>query len=119
MTNPLPAVITAHIDAVNAFDTDAVVATFAPGALLNDNGREFWGSAEIRTLVASEIVGPHVTMDVTDARPIDTAHQDLWVVRARYDGEFDKTNLPDPLILTNYFMVHADRVVALIIVLNR
>ena len=119
MTKQLPAVITAHIDAVNAFDTNAVVATFAPDALLHDNGREFWGSDEIRTLVASDIVGPHVTMDVTEARQIGTAHQDLWVVRARYDGEFDKTNLPDPLVLTNYFVVQADRIVALIIVLNR
>ena len=31
-----------HIAAVNAFDEDAIVATFADDALVNDAHREFW-----------------------------------------------------------------------------
>ena len=37
----LPPVVAAHIAAVNAFDEDAIVATFADEALVNDAHREF------------------------------------------------------------------------------
>ena len=36
-------VIGEHIAAVNAFDTDAIVATFAEDAYVNDNRREIVG----------------------------------------------------------------------------
>jgi hypothetical protein len=39
-------------------------------------------------------------------------------VRARYDGEYDKTNLPDELILTTYVTVRDGRIVTLIIIRN-
>ena len=44
MTTELPAVVAEHIAAVNAFDTDRIVATFAPDAYVNDNRREVWGA---------------------------------------------------------------------------
>jgi hypothetical protein len=111
----LPSVITAHIEAVNRFDTGAVMATFTADALVHDNGREFRGADAIRGLFTSDIVGAHVTMDVTETAELPG----LVVVRARYDGDFDKTNLPDPLILTNYFVLQGDQISALIIVFNR
>ena len=40
------------------------------------------------------------------------------ILRGRYDGEYDKTNLPDELILTSYFTVLDGRVVTLIIIHN-
>ena len=36
-------VVAEYVAAVNAFDQDAVVATFADDALVNDVRREFWG----------------------------------------------------------------------------
>ena len=41
--NTLAGVVAEHIDAVNAFDEEAIVATFASDALVNDARREFWG----------------------------------------------------------------------------
>ncbi|MGO9660995.1 MAG: hypothetical protein ACLP7F_21910 [Acidimicrobiales bacterium] len=41
---PLGKVIAEHIAAVNAFDLDAIVATFAKDAFVNDARREFWAS---------------------------------------------------------------------------
>jgi len=38
------------------------------------------------------------------------------ILRGRYDGEFDRTNLPDDVILTNYFTVRHGRIVTLIII---
>jgi hypothetical protein len=38
------------------------------------------------------------------------------ILRGRYDGGFDKTSLPDDVILTNSFTVGDGRIVTLIII---
>ena len=114
-TAALDTVIAEHIAAVNAFDEDAIVATFADDALVNDARREFWGIEAIRRWVAREMVGDKVTLQVTEV--ID--HHGDTVVRARYDGEYDKTNLPPgDLILTNYFTVRDGKIITLIVIRN-
>jgi hypothetical protein len=45
-------------------------------------------------------------------------HYGVTIVRGRYDGTFDKTNLPDELILTNYFTVRDGKIVSLIVIFN-
>ncbi len=113
-TLTLDSILAQHVAAVDAFDEDAIVATFADDALVNDVHREFWGAEAIRRWVRKEIVGDHVTIEVTEV--ID--HYGDTIVRARYDGDFDKTNLPDDLILTNYFTVRDGKIVRLIVVRN-
>ena len=110
-TITLAPVLAEFIAAVNAFDEDAILATFADDALVNDVRREFWGTEAIRRWVAKEIVGDRVTIAVTEV--LDN-HGDT-IVRGRYDGDYDKTNLPDELILTNYFAVRDGKIVTLII----
>ena len=63
-TAELSGVIAEHVAAVNAFDVDAVVATFAPDAYVNDARREINGIDAIRAWATKEMVGDHVTMDV-------------------------------------------------------
>jgi hypothetical protein len=110
----LETVVAEHLAAVNAFDEDAIVATFADDALVNDAHREFWGTEAIRRWVAKEMVGDHVTIEVTEV--ID--HYGDTIVRGRYDGTYDKTNLPDEIILTNYFTVRDGKIVSLIVIRN-
>jgi hypothetical protein len=107
-------ILAEHITAVNAFDEDAIVATFADDAFVNDAHREFWGSEAIRRWVAKEMVGDKVTIQVTEV----IEHHGQTIVRGRYDGEFDKTSLPHELILTNYFTVRDDKIVSLIVIRN-
>jgi hypothetical protein len=113
-TTELSGIVADHVAAVNAFDEDAIMATFAEDALVNDAHREFWGSAAIRRWVAREMVGDKVTIEVTEV--ID--HYEDTIVRGRYDGEFDKTSLPDELILTNYFTVRNGKIARLIVIRN-
>jgi hypothetical protein len=115
MAKAVSGVIAAHIAAVNAFDTDAIVATFAKDAYVNDNRREITGIDAIRRWVAKELVGDRVTMEV---REVLDRHGET-IVRAAYDGNYDKTNLPKDLILTNYFRIEAGKIVSLIIVFNQ
>jgi hypothetical protein len=115
MATELTGVVADHIAAVNAFDTDAILATFAKDAYVNDNRREFAGIGAIRRWVEKEIVGDKVTIDVREV--ID--HHGDTIVRGAYDGEFDKTNLPDELILSNYFSVRDNKIVSLVVIFNQ
>jgi limonene-1,2-epoxide hydrolase len=115
MSTEMPAIVAEHIAAVNAFDTDRIVATLAPDAYVNDNRREIWGTDSIRAFVAKEFVGDHVTMDVTEV--ID--HYGDIVVRARYDGTYDKTSLPAELIMTTYFSIRDGKIVSLTVINNQ
>lgn len=115
-TNTLTGVVAEHVAAVNAGDLDAIVATFAEDAYINDARREFRGSAAIRRFITKEIVGDHIEMDVREV----LEHHGDTIVRAAYEGDFDRTNLPDgDVVLTNYFSVRDGKIVSLVTVNNR
>jgi len=111
----LPPIIAEHIAAVNAFDTDRIIATFTPDAYVNDNRREIWGPDAIRKFIDKEFVGDHVTMEVREV--LD--HYGEILVRAKFDGTYDKTNLPDELVMTSYFTVREGKITSLKIIFNQ
>ena len=115
ISHQLPRVVADYFAAHNTPDPDAFAATFAADALLNDAQREFVGQAAIRAWADKEIFGDHVTVQVLRG----FEHRGGFVVHASYDGDFDKTNLPDPVVLTNYFNVEDGRITQLIILLNK
>jgi len=115
MNQALPGIVAEHIRAVNAFDTNAIIATFVQDAYVNDNRREIVGIDAIRRWVEKEIVGDHVTLEVREL--LD--HYGDTIVRGAYDGDYDKTNLPKELILSNYFKVRNRKIVSLVIIFNQ
>jgi len=115
MAQDLSGIVAEHIHAVNAFDSDAIVATFAKDAYVNDNKREIVGIEAIRRWVEKELVGDHVIIEVREV--LD--HYGDTIVRGAYDGGYDKTNLPKELILSNYFKVRGGKIVSLIIIFNQ
>jgi hypothetical protein len=111
MSSTLPAVVAAHIAAVNAGDLDAVTATFADDALFTAQA-EARGIAGVRALLAKEFIDDHVTLEPVDV--ID--HHGDFIVRTKYDGTYDKTGLPDPLIMTNYYSLRGDKIITLAVI---
>src|ERR1700739_1997391 len=111
----LRGVVAEHIAAVNAFDLDRIIGTFTPDAYGNDNRREIWGIDAIRAFMAKEFVGDHVTMEVREV--VD--HYGDILVRAAFDGTYDKTNLPDEFVMTSYFSIRDDRIVSLTVIFNQ
>lgn len=91
------------------------MATFGPDALVNDVQREFDGAEAIRAFAAKEIFGDGVTF--TPLQALDR-HGDV-TVHARTDGTYDKTGLPDLLILSLYFSLRDERITQLIIIHNK
>jgi ketosteroid isomerase-like protein len=114
-TASLPPVVADYLAAVNAFDLDGLVATFAAGAYVNDARREINGIDAIRAWAKKEMVGDHVTMEVREV--VD--HHGEVIVRSRYDGTYDKTNLPAELIMSDYFTVRDGKIVSLKVIRNQ
>ena len=116
MTLPtLPAPVPAYLAATNHADIEALMATFAEDALVNDHRDDFAGRDVIRNWAQREIVDDRVTIQVTGS----TCRGNTAAVTASIDGNFDKTGLPDPLVLAIYFSVSDERIVQLIIVHNK
>jgi ketosteroid isomerase-like protein len=115
VTTELPPIVAEHIAAVNAFDTDRIVATFAPDAYVNDNRREIWGAEAIRKDMDKEIMGDHVTIEVREV----IEHYGDIIVRAKWDGTYDKTGLPDELVVTSYFAIRDGKITSLAIIVNQ
>ena len=115
ITQDLPPVIARHVASYGAHDPEALLASLAPDALLNDNRREFLGHDAIRAWADKEIFGDNVTLAVERAY----AQHGNVTLHARVDGDYDKTNLPDPLILSFYFTITGERITQLIITHNQ
>ena len=60
------------------------------------------------------MVGDHISIEVVEV----ISHHALTVVRGRYDGDYDKTNVSGELILTNYFTVSEGKIDSLIVIRN-
>jgi hypothetical protein len=114
ITEP-PPIIAEHIDAVNAHDTDRIMRTFAADAYVNDNRREIWGADAIRKLMENEFVNFKVTMEVQGI--VD--HYGDIIVTAKYDGTYDTTDLPDEVVMSNYFSIRDGKIVGLTVILNQ
>jgi ketosteroid isomerase-like protein len=115
MGRKVQGIVAEHLRAVNSFDTDAIVATFAPDAYVNDARREIVGRAAIRRWVEQEIVGDHVTMEVLSV----VEHYGDTIVQVRYEGDYDKTGLPDGLVMSNYFGLRDGMIVSLGVIGNQ
>jgi hypothetical protein len=110
----LTGVLARHVQAVNAFDLDGFLATFADDALVNDAHREFWGIKAIAAWAAREVVGDRATMQVTEV----IEHHGVTRIRAIFDGDYDKTGLPDPLIMMLYYAVRGDKIDSMFVIRN-
>jgi hypothetical protein len=111
MSIALPPVIEAHVAAVNAGDLDAVTATVADDAFVSAQ-TQAQGIDAVRALLATEFIDDHVTLEVRDV--ID--HHGDFIVRTKYDGTYDKTDLPDPLVMTNYYSLRNGKIITLAVI---
>ena len=91
----MPEIAAAYVDSINTRDAARFGTLFADDAVVNDAGREFRGLAAIKAWGNSDIFAVNVTLDVVDVMQRD----DATVVRTRVDGDFDRTGLPDPVII--------------------
>ena len=105
----LPKPVETYIRAINAGDVEAFESGFAHDAVVNDAGREIRGIAAIREWAAHEIFAANVTLEVMDAAERDGQ----TIVTVKIDGTFDRTGLPDPLVMDHCFTIAGGKIAAL------
>ncbi len=108
----LPETIDKFITASNSHDSTGFISFFAPDARVNDIQRNFLGTEAIKAWADKEIIGDRVTMKVKEV----SRHYEDWIITAKIDGTYDKTNVPDPLYLDYYFTLKGNKIVKLIII---
>jgi hypothetical protein len=104
----IPQPIATFIRAVNEHDADAFLSSFTNDAVVSDVGREFRGTAAIKEWGEREIFGVNVTLDVVDVVERDGQ----TVATVKVDGTFDKTGLPNPLLLNHDFTLDGGKIAA-------
>jgi hypothetical protein len=97
----LPGPIASYLRAVNLGAKEEFPASFADDAVVVDVNRELRGLEAITAWADADIFGAHVRFDVVDV----TERQGRTTVRVEIDGTFDRTGLPDPLVMSHEFTV--------------
>ncbi|MDB5344361.1 MAG: hypothetical protein JWP89_2738 [Schlesneria sp.] len=110
MTTELSSPVDGYVQATNRHDPKAFIGLFADDALVDDAGREFHGLAAIKAWSDSDIFDAHVTFEVLQAvnNGKDT------ILTTKVDGTFDRTGLPDPLILSHQITIEGGKIVRLV-----
>jgi SnoaL-like domain len=105
----LPPTAEAYVRSINDHDPAAFIALFAESAVVNDVGRELRGRAAIKSWSEREIFDAKVALKVLDAAD----HDGETVVTTTVDGNFDRTGLPDPVVINHRVTVEGDKIVGL------
>jgi hypothetical protein len=101
--------ISSYLRAVNAAAREDFPASFADDAVVFDVNRELRGLDAITAWAAADIFEAHVHFDVLDV----TERQGRTIVRVKIDGTFDRTGLPDPLVMNHEFTVAEGKIAEL------
>ncbi len=107
----LPHAVYRFIAGVNAGDAGDALAAFDGDALVNDQLRDYNGHAAIAGWLRDELLADRVHFGIADI----VRRNDNIVVTAHLDGTFDKRGLPEPLVVTLYCSLHAQRIAQLIV----
>jgi len=90
-----------YLRTVNTGDVAGFSSTFAEDALVVDVNREIRGREAIGQWARTDIFAVDVRLDVVQV----AEREGRTVVTVRVDGTFDKTGLPDPLVMNQAFTV--------------
>jgi len=110
MTTELTTLAESYVRTTNAHDAAGFLALFAEDAVVQDVGREFRGRPAIHDWSRREIFDASVTLEVLDVAQRDGA----TILTTKVDGNFDRTGLPDPVIITHTVRVEGEKIVALV-----
>ncbi len=109
MKSHLSGVVKSYVDAVNAHDARAFDSLFDDRSVVDDVGREFRGRAAIKAWSDREIFEAQVTLDVLAAEILNGE----TVLTTKVDGNFDRTGLPDPVVIVHRITVHEGKIAKL------
>jgi hypothetical protein len=102
----IPKPIATLIEATNKHNSKEFLAVISETAIINDEGHDYRGIAEIKKWSDEKVFGAKVRLE-----PIKISERNgNTIVRMKIDGNFDKTGLPDPLVMDFYFTIDSNKV---------
>ena len=105
----LCAPIETYLRGINSRDAVTFQASFADSAVVKDIGREIRGITAIADWARHEIFAVNVSLEL-----IETAERDGGsVITVKVEGTFDRTGLPDPLVMEHCFTIIEDKIASL------
>ncbi|MGG6311860.1 nuclear transport factor 2 family protein [Paenibacillus macerans] len=105
----LPPAIRNYVRASNKPDPAAFVKCFSDEAIVRDEGKTYVGKKEIKAWSDKYHFGANVTLEPVEAKEENGEVAVIFKV----DGTFDKTGLPDPLLLTAHVAIEQDKIIRL------
>ncbi|KQO18603.1 nuclear transport factor 2 family protein [Paenibacillus sp. Leaf72] len=110
----IPTVIREYMDASNKPDPEAFINCFSEDAVVFDEGKKRIGKKEIKKWADQYHFGANVTLEPRSIQE----NKDEIVVTCKLEGTYDKTGLPDPLLLDYHFRIADVKIASLSIFLN-
>ena len=102
----LPKPIETYVLATNWWDAKGFRSCFAADAVVKDIGREIRGLDAISEWARKEIFAVNVTLEVMEA----VERVGHIVLTVTVDGMFDRTGLPDPLVMEHSFTLSGGKI---------
>lgn len=112
--NNLPEPVKAFFTATNNSDPDMYIQAFNNDAVVWDAGKEWRGTKAIKAWSYKDVFAANVRYEIMN---IVESGSEITVI-AKVDGDYDKTNLPDPLLLDHHFKVMDEKIAELVIELH-
>lgn len=109
MSREITDLAAAYLSATNAHDPAAFCKLFLTTAVVDDNHRQFQGVEAIEAWAKSDIFDTNVTLEVLDSFECDGE----FVLRTKVDGNFDRTGLPDPVVIDHRLKAEGERIARL------
>jgi hypothetical protein len=101
--------IATFIEAINKHNSDELLAVLAETAIVNDEGHDYRGIAEIKKWSDEKVMAPKITLE--QIKMIEQAGK--TIVTMKIDGNFDKTGLPNPFVMDFHFTIASGKITAL------
>lgn len=109
MNASLTSVCREYVRTVNDGDAAGYLALFAADATVDDAGREFRGQDAIGRWSQQDIFSANVSFKV-----LNEAEEDgQAVITTEVDGDFDRTGLPDPVVIVHHLAMEKSKIVRL------
>ncbi len=106
----LPPIAAEYLRSINDQLPNDFAALFVEDAVVQDAGREYRGLPAIRKWGDTDIYQPRVAL-----HPLEVAARGDGVkLTTRVEGNFDRTGLPDPVIIQHSLTLRGDRIAKLV-----
>ncbi|WP_336775453.1 nuclear transport factor 2 family protein [Paenibacillus sp. MMO-58] len=102
----VPVAVANYFNAVNEQEPERFLEAFDEQSHVLVMKKEYVGGKAIAKWSKTEIFEPKVRFEMKDAKEQDNR----YIITVAVDGEFDKTNLPDPLLMKHEFLIANDKI---------